>query len=402
MKKMIAIVLSILMSGVVAFAQLGGHGIQGGSGVSSYSQVVTLWSGGACSAGYLKFNGTCDTPAGTMTYPTGTGITIVSGSAQWGTTISAGTMTAGKFCSYSGTTGLTCNSDSTASMTYPTGTGLTIVTGGTAWGTTIAQGAANTILGVSSQSVLGFFSSLSLDDSNAQIYNSSDNTKKVKIDASNQGSGQTGTIQAPVNGTFTAIAGTALVSGGALGTPSSANLTSATGLPISTGVTGLGSNVATFLGTPSSSNLASAVTDETGSGSLVFGTNSIMTYDTSITTNTGAGNVIAGTSLTIGSAYYMGTSGLAVAKADSSGTSPAVCMAISATQCMVRGIAKITGASWDVGVLYLSSAVSGGVISTKSTTTSHQIQRVGIGLYVDYSKTNVIYWSPSLDQAEVK
>jgi hypothetical protein len=61
-------------------------------------------------------------------------------------------------------------------------------------------------------------------------------------------------------------------SGGALGTPSSATLTNATGLPISTGVSGLGTGVATFLGTPSSANLASAVTDETGSGSLVFGT----------------------------------------------------------------------------------------------------------------------------------
>jgi hypothetical protein len=37
-------------------------------------------------------------------------------------------------------------------------------------------------------------------------------------------------------------------------------------------VSGLGTNVATFLATPSSANLASAVTDETGSGSLVFAT----------------------------------------------------------------------------------------------------------------------------------
>jgi hypothetical protein len=56
----------------------------------------------------------------------------------------------------------------------------------------------------------------------------------------------------------------------ALGTPASATLTNATGLPISTGVSGLGTGVATFLGTPSSANLASAVTDETGSGALVF------------------------------------------------------------------------------------------------------------------------------------
>lgn len=39
-----------------------------------------------------------------------------------------------------------------------------------------------------------------------------------------------------------------------------------------TGITSLGSGVATFLGTPSSANLLAAVTDETGTGSLVFGT----------------------------------------------------------------------------------------------------------------------------------
>jgi hypothetical protein len=65
-------------------------------------------------------------------------------------------------------------------------------------------------------------------------------------------------------------AGAPVVNGGALGTPSSGTLTNATGLPISTGVSGLGTGVATFLATPSSANLASAVTDETGSGALVF------------------------------------------------------------------------------------------------------------------------------------
>ena len=39
-----------------------------------------------------------------------------------------------------------------------------------------------------------------------------------------------------------------------------------------TGITSLATGVATFLGTSSSANLASAVTDETGSGSLVFAT----------------------------------------------------------------------------------------------------------------------------------
>jgi hypothetical protein len=58
-----------------------------------------------------------------------------------------------------------------------------------------------------------------------------------------------------------------------LGTPASGTLTNCTGLPISTGVSGLGAGIATFLATPSSANLAAAMTDETGSGLLVFNDN---------------------------------------------------------------------------------------------------------------------------------
>lgn len=57
-----------------------------------------------------------------------------------------------------------------------------------------------------------------------------------------------------------------------LGTPASGTLTFATGLPISTGVSGLATGVATFLATPSSANLAAAITDETGTGANVFAT----------------------------------------------------------------------------------------------------------------------------------
>lgn len=50
------------------------------------------------------------------------------------------------------------------------------------------------------------------------------------------------------------------------------SLAYATGSISISNVTGLGTGVATWLGTPSSSNLAAAVTDETGTGSLVFAT----------------------------------------------------------------------------------------------------------------------------------
>ena len=62
----------------------------------------------------------------------------------------------------------------------------------------------------------------------------------------------TGTGVLTALGVNTGSAGAFVVNGGALGTPSSGTLTSATGLPVSTGITGLGTGVATLLaGTPS-------------------------------------------------------------------------------------------------------------------------------------------------------
>ena len=87
-----------------------------------------------------------------------------------------------------------------------------------------------------------------------------------------------GTLPVANGGTgATTLTGVLKGNGTSAVTASNVNLASeVTGtLPVAnggTGITSFGSGVATFLGTPSSANLAAAVTDETGSGSLVFAT----------------------------------------------------------------------------------------------------------------------------------
>lgn len=99
--------------------------------------------------------------------------------------------------------------------------------------------------------------------------------------------------------------------GAAAGTPSSITLTNGTGLPISTGVSGLGANVAAVLASFTSANLRTAVTDESGTGALLFA----------------GGNIGAatGTSLTLSG---MAGSGTRCIQADNAGL-----LAIAAASC---------------------------------------------------------------------
>jgi hypothetical protein len=92
-----------------------------------------------------------------------------------------------------------------------------------------------------------------------------------------------GTAISTTTGTVTSVD----VSGGTTGlstsggpVTSSGTITLAGTLAVAnggTGITSFGTGVATFLGTPSSANLASALTDETGTGVAVFGTNPTLT-----------------------------------------------------------------------------------------------------------------------------
>ena len=115
------------------------------------------------------------------------------------------------------------------------------------------------------------------------------------------GGGTAGTISLAVDTTVVATTSNTLTMtnktiSGASNTITNVSLTAGvTGtLPVAnggTGITSLGTGIATFLGTPSSANLLAAVTDETGTGSLVFATS-----PTLVTPNIG---VASGTSLTL-------------------------------------------------------------------------------------------------------
>jgi hypothetical protein len=106
-----------------------------------------------------------------------------------------------------------------------------------------------------------------------------------------------------------------------LGIPTSGTLTNCTGLPISTGVSGLGTGVATFLATPTSANLLSAITDETGTGTLVFSASPTFTGTVNAASLTLSGDLIVnGTTTSVNSNTVSIGDNIIVLNSDEAGT----------------------------------------------------------------------------------
>lgn len=163
-------------------------------------------------------------------------------------------------------------------------------------------------------------------------------------------------------------------------------LANGTGLPISTGVSGLGTGIATFLATPSSANLIAAMTNETGTGSLVFNTSPSLVTPSSDSLN------LTGATAPANGLYLPATNTLGFASASTKAGS------IDATQ--QWGFGNFSPFS-NCGVVQTYRAVTGGAPASAGAADSNQIEMIMggnptvNGLRIGYGSTGEIWMQAS-------
>tara|TARA_B110000196_G_C21149650_1_gene668760 strand:- start:459 stop:1439 length:981 start_codon:yes stop_codon:yes gene_type:complete len=146
-------------------------------------------------------------------------------------------------------------------------TGIDINSGsidGTAIGAAAASTAAFTTLSASGTITFG---GVALTATGTEINYLDGVTSNIQTQLDASGAGSVTSVAFSTGSTGLTASGSPITGSGTIGL--AGTLAVAHG---GTGITSFGSGVATFLGTPSSANLATAVTDETGSGALVFAT----------------------------------------------------------------------------------------------------------------------------------
>ena len=288
----------------------------GGGGVTSMTDLVPVPSNGQLlignGSGFVNSTLTAGTGiaisngAGSITINATDGnITLDDGTAAAPSLNFTNEPTTGLFRASANVMGFAVNGVSRATMTT---TGVTVT------GTITPSGSVHAAAGSVGNPSLAFNA-----DQTTGLYRIGTNNIGVAaggskvLDIATTGLGVTGTLS---------VSGVATLGAGAiLNTPASGTLTNATGLPISTGVSGLGANVAAFLATPSSANLAAALTDETGTGALVFATSPTLTTPISATLTAPAANDLTLAGGSSGASLVLGQgTGYAVATSTDTGT----------------------------------------------------------------------------------